>query len=382
MLIAYAFDITSKHTKIPTVIFLLLVGWGFKQAITGLELKLFNLAPLLPIFGTIGLILIVLEGGLELEINKQKKQLIKKSILAALVPLVVLCVIIAFSFYLLRGADFIDSLINAVPFCIISSAIAIPSVQHLSKPNRELVIYESSMSDILGVILFNFLLANEVMSITSFLHFGLQLVVILIISLISSIGLAFLIKKIDHHVKLIPIMMMVVLIYAIAKTYHLPALLFILIFGIFLNNLDEFRNISFIRYLKPEILDTEVHRFSRLVAEVSFLIRTMFFILFGYNITTQNLFNKETIPYAILIAVLILLVRFVQLKLSRQQIDPLLFIAPRGLITIMLFLSIPSTNSIILINESLVLQVIMLTILVMMLGLMIHRPKNPSAEQS
>lgn len=376
MLIAYAFDITSKHTKIPTVIFLLLVGWGFKQVISGFQLKIFNLDPLLPIFGTIGLILIVLEGGLELEINPQKKQLIKKSVIAALVPLFVLCTVIALCFHFLGDASLMDSLINAVPFCIISSAIAIPSVAHLSKINRELVIYESSMSDILGVILFNFLVANEVMNAASFLHFGLQLVIMLIISLVSSIGLAFLIKKIDHHVKLIPIMMMVVLIYALAKTYHLPALLFILIFGIFLNNLDEFRNIRFIRYLKPKLLDVEVHRFSRLVSEASFLIRTIFFILFGYSITTESLFNSATISFAVLILFIILLVRFVQLKTFKQQLSPMLFIAPRGLITIMLFLSIPSRNSIPFINESLVLQVIILTIVVMMLGLMIHRPKK------
>ncbi len=376
ILIAYVFDITSRHTKVPTVIFLLLLGWVLKQMVDYFELSLINLAPLLPVFGTIGLILIVLEGGLELEINKEKKRLIGKSVLAALVPIFVLFIVLGFYFHYQSGSGLMDSLINAVPFCIISSAIAIPSAAHLQLAHREQVIYESSMSDIIGVILFNFLVGNEVMNIFSFLNFGLQLVIILVISLVSSIILALLIKKINHHVKLVPVMMMVVLIYAIAKLFHLPALLFILIFGIFLNNLDEFKQFSFIRYLKPKLLDVEVHRFSRLVGEASFLIRTIFFILFGYTITTSSLFNVATFPYAILILVLILFIRFVQLRVCRQQISPLLFIAPRGLITIMLFLSVPLGKRIDMVNESLVLQVIILSVLVMMVGLVMHRPKN------
>ncbi|MBB5438166.1 hypothetical protein HDC92_001841 [Pedobacter sp. AK017] len=382
ILIAYAFDITSRHTKIPTIIFLLLLGWGVKKLTEVFNLNLIDLGPLLPVFGTIGLILIVLEGGLDLEINKQKKKLIKKAVWSALLPLAALCLFIGIAIHLLNKSSLMDSLINAVPFCIISSAIAIPSVQNLNNKLKEMVIYESSMSDILGVILFNFLIRSEVIEASSFLIFGLQIFVMLIISLVASMGLAFLIKKIDHQVKLIPIMMMVVLIYSVAKAYHLPALLFILIFGLFLNNLDEFKNISFIRQLEPKKLDIEVHRFSRLVAETAFLIRTIFFILFGYTITVEKLFNLSTLSYAFLIVVLILVVRFVQIKISRLKINPILFIAPRGLITIMLFISIPLKDRIAFVSESLVLQVIILSILVMMLGLMFHRPSKQMTVES
>lgn len=378
ILIAYMFDISSKHTRVPTVIFLMLLGWVVKQLANTFELNIINLAPLLPAFGTIGLILIVLEGGLELEINKEKIGLVKKAFWAALLQLVALCLIIGCSFYFLQDAGIMDSFINAVPLCVVSSTIAIPSVQHLLKKQREMTIYESSMSDIIGVVLFNFLVANEVIAVSSFLNFGIQLIVMLLVSLASSIGLALLIKKIDHQVKLVPIMIMVVLIYTIAKAYHLPALLFILIFGMFLNNLDEFKNATFIRYLQPKILNAEVHRFSRLVAEAAFLVRTIFFILFGYTVTTETLLNLETLPYALFIIAAILIVRFIQMKSSGQPIIPMLFIAPRGLITIMLFLSIPAKHRISLVNESLLLQVIIFSILMMMLGLLFFKKKAES----
>lgn len=374
ILIAYSFDITSKHTKIPTVIFLLLLGYVVKKLVVFFELKIVDLSALLPIFGTLGLILIVLEGALELQLNKEKFPIIKRSFWSAALPLATLCLLIGVGVHLYTGDTLLDSFLNAAPFCVISSAIAIPSVQNLNPANKEFVIYESSMSDIIGVILFTFLIGNEIIEVSSFLHFGLQILLILVISFIASVALAVLIKEIDHHVKMIPIMVMVVFVYAIAKIYHLPALLFILILGLFLNNLDEMKHISFIKKLDPTHLDVELRRFARLAGEAAFLIRTIFFLLFGYFIKAENLLDLRTLPYALSIVGLILLVRFVQLKITKTPIHPMLFIAPRGLITIMLFLEIPYTRKVLFMNESLLMQVIVLTILIMMFGIMFHKP--------
>lgn len=378
ILIAYLFDITSRHTKVPTVIFLLLLGWGMKQLADLLELNMANLAPLLPVFGTLGLILIVLEGGLELQVNREKLGLVRRSVLWAAVPLLLLALLLAAGLQYISGGSFLDALLNVVPLCVISSAIAIPSVQNLSATTREKVIYESSMSDIVGVLLFGFLANNQVIGMGSFLHFGLELLVMLSVSLLASIGLAFLIKKIRHHVKLVPIMIMVVLVYAIAKAYHLPALLFILIFGLFLNNLDELRGIRFIRYLQPKLLDLEVQRFARLVGEAAFLIRTIFFILFGYTLRAADLIDLNSLPYALGVVVLIFIVRAIQLKLTGERLRPMLFIAPRGLITLMLFLSIPQARALALVGEGMVLQVVVLSIIILMIGLVFfsERPAN------
>lgn len=379
ILIAYSFDITSKHTKIPTVIFLLLLGYVVKKLVLLFNLKIVDVSSLLPIFGTLGLILIVLEGALELQLSKEKLPLIKKSWWSAFLPLAALCLLIGVTVHIYTGDSLLDSLLNAAPYCVISSAIAIPSVQNLNPANKEFVIYESSMSDIIGVILFTFLLGNEVIQLSSFLHFGFQILLILVISFIASIALAYLIKKIDHHVKMIPIMVMVVLVYAIAKIYHLPALVFILILGLFLNNLDEMKHISFIRKLDPTQLDAELRRFALLAGEAAFLIRTIFFLLFGYFIKAEDLLNLDTLPYALIIIALILIVRLIQFKITKTPVHPMLYIAPRGLITIMLFLEIPYARKVLVMNESLLMQVIVLSILTMMLGLMFYKPKKNEA---
>lgn len=376
LLTAYVFNITSSKTKIPSVILLLLLGWLVKQISVYANIQLPDFAPLLPIIGTIGLILIVLEGSLELELNKSKFGLIKKSFWGALLPMIVLASILALAFNYFGNFGIKDSLTNAIPFCIISSAIAIPSVTNLSSHNKEFVIYESSLSDILGVLLFNFFALNDTIGFVSIGHFTLQLLIITVISFVATVGLSFLLSKIDHHIKFVPIILLVVLIYAISKIYHLPGLVFILLFGLSIGNLDELKRFKWIEKFKTDELNKEVKKFRELTIEGAFIIRALFFLLFGYIIESSEIVNTSTLPWALTIVFIIFVFRAVQLKVSKFPLQPLLFVAPRGLITILLFLSIEPAHTISLVNKSLIIQVIILTALLMMFGLMTHKKTN------
>ncbi|WP_200979101.1 cation:proton antiporter [Echinicola sp. 20G] len=381
LLIAYLFDYSFKKTKIPSVILLLLLGWLVRQGTMLFELKLPDLSSILPILGTTGLILIVLEGSLELELNKSKVTLIKKSFLGALAPLLALSFLMAYIFEQYGGYTFRDSLINAIPLCVISSAIAIPSVRNLSTSNKEFVIYESSLSDILGVVFFNFILRNETFGVDSFGMFGLQLVVICVISFVATIGLSFLLSRLEHHIKFVPIILLTILIYAISYVYHLPALIFILIFGLSIGNLNELHNLKFFDVFRTDILNKEVQKFKELTIEATFLIRSLFFLLFGYLLETSEILNTTTLVWSVGIVALIFILRALQLKLSNLPLKPLLFVAPRGLITVLLFLSISPINNIGIVNKSLIIQVIVLTVLVMMFGVIISNPEKAEAEQ-
>ena len=339
-----------------------------------------ELKPLLPILGTIGLILIVLEAGLDLELNHSKRHVLNKSAISALLPIIILQFVVGYAFSYFSGTSFNNGMVNAIPLCIISSAIAIPSVQYLSGKNKEFVIYESSFSDIFGVILFNFFTTNDTITISAVWHFILQSIIMLLISMVASILLAVLIKKVDHRVKFIPIIMMVILIYTVSKVYHLPSLIFILIFGLFLNNLDELKYISFIKKLEPEKLESEVQRFREIVGEITFLVRTMFFLLLGFTIDAGSLLNLKDILIAAALVAGFIIVRYVQLRLTKMELNPLLFIFPRGLITILLFISIPASNNILFVNNSLMVLVVLISTVVMMLGLLFQKKVVPELE--
>ena len=381
LLFAYIFDISSSRTKIPSVILLLFLGWGVKQASTFFSIEIPNLTSVLPILGTIGLILIVLEGSLELELTRSKLPFVKTTSIIACLPIVIISFSLAYIIHIYSGMGLKSALSNAIPLAIISSSIAIPSAQNLISKNKEFITYESSVSDIFGVILFNFITLNDYFSFESISIFLFQIILIIIISFVATLGLAFFLSKIKHSVKFAPIILLVILIYEISKIYHLPALIFILLFGIFLGNLDELKHIKFIQRLRPEILNNEVHKFKDLTAEMAFLIRALFFLLFGFLIETSEIINTDTIIWAVGITAGIFLIRFVILRMFKIAISPLLYIAPRGLITILLFLSIPLNQISPLVNNSLILQVIILTAVVMMLGLMFNKKQSNIATQ-
>lgn len=370
LLIAYIFDLTSSKTKIPSVILLLLLGWIVRQVTEVMHLQLPDFSKFLPILGTLGLILIVLEGSLELELNKSKVTVIKKSVFGALLPIIAIAFILSFLFQYYSGCSIKTSLLNAIPFCVISSAIAIPSVRNLSSYKREFIIYESSFSDIIGVVFFNFIALNETFGWSSFGHFGVQFLIIILVSFVASIALSFLLSKIEHHIKFVPIILLIILIFTISEIYHLPALIFIMVFGLFIGNLDELKHFEWINKFKPDVLNDEVKKFKELTVEGAFLLRSIFFLLFGYLIETSEIINSETLIWAIGIVGIIFSVRTIQISLSKLPLFPLLFVSPRGLITILLFLTILPANTIVIVNRSLIIQVILLTALIMMFGLM------------
>jgi hypothetical protein len=363
------------------VILLLLLGWGARQTSDFISFPVPDLTGLLPIFGTIGLILIVLEGALELELNRSKFKLIRKSFFGSFVSMFVLSFIVAYAFYYFGNISMKQSLVNAIPICIISSSVAISSARNLSPSDKEFVIYESSLSDILGVLFFNFMVLNATVNIHSFYHFGIQVLIICLVSFVATIALSFLLSKIDHPIKHAPIIILLILIYAVSEIFHLPALIFILFFGLFLGNIDEMKNFEWIKKLNPEEFNKVVSKFREIVIEAAFLIRAFFFTLFGYSFETKEIINLQTLGNAILILAAIIIIRAVILKISKLSIFPLLFVAPRGLITILLFFAIPASESIPLVNKSLIIQIIVLSVLFMMIGIIVTgRSKKEMAE--
>lgn len=378
LLLAYVFDITASKTKIPSVILLLILGFCVKIITENLNISVPNLNPILPILGTIGLILIVLEGSLELEINKSKLPLIFKSSFVALIPLFVISFGIAYYLNHFENSPLKLALANAIPIGIISSAIAIPSARNLLNSEKEFITYESSLSDIFGVIFFNFITLNDNIGSKTFGNFTIELFAMLVISFVATLLLAGFLNKIKHHIKFVPMIIIVLLIYGISKLFHLPALLFILIFGLFLSNIDGFRHYKFVQKYHSVNFSKDIHKFKEITTELAFLIRSLFFMLFGFLLDIADVLNSGTILFAISITAGIFLVRFLILKLFKIQTNPIVFIAPRGLITILLFLSMPISQQINQIDKSLIIQVIILSALIMMIGLMFY--KKPQIE--
>ena len=268
--------------------------------------------------------------------------------------------------------DLRASLLNIIPFAVISSAVAIPSAAGLTPENREFVTYESSISDIIGILAFDFILLSSGSLGTGVLRFIAELILTFIVSVLLSGGLAILLHKISHHVKYVIIMTVIILVYALAKLVHLPSLLVVLIFGLVMNNNVLFKNAFSAKWINFDEFNTDLGAFKNIVFELTFIIRCFFFILFGFYTRLSDLLNPSNLMIAAAITVSIFIFRALFFRIVlRLPLNPLLYFAPRGLITILLFFSIPSILLLPFINVGIVTQVIFLTILMMTFGNMI-----------
>ena len=380
IIFSYLFDIFARRTKFPSVILLVLTGiiLRFFSSYSGYSNFEF-LDSLVPVLGTIGLILIVLEAALELEIKKEKTQIIIKGFLAALAILMINIVLVSIFFNKVIGLEYASSVIYAIPLSIISSAVAIPSATGLITKNKEFVVYESTFSDILGIMIFYYCIRQAEKGEP---FIGLEPIFTLIgqIFLIIGISIAItyllfqLIQRIEHHVKFFLILALLILAYEIGKDFlKLPSLGLIFIFGIFLSNFTNLIPKSLKKYIKTDdIKKSDLHEFHLLTAESTFLVRTFFFLFFGFSIPLESFVEFE--PYIIGATVLLIMygVRYfyLTLVLNDEESKPLLYFSPRGLITILLFLSISDydiqkSN---IVDEKVLLVIIIASMLIMIQG--------------
>jgi len=377
VILSYIFDITSKYSRIPGVIFLIVLGIGMQMIVKATALDIPNLKPVLPVIGTLGLIMIIMEASLDLKLEKRKKGLIIKSISAAFILFAAFTA--AFSYILVQFLDFSvrDSLLNGIPLGIISSAVAIPSAVSLNPDEKEFIVYESSFSDIIGIIVFDFILINESSIGFGLLNLAVGSIITIIIALITTSILAILLHKIYYHVNYVIIMTTVVMVYVVAKLSHLPALLLVLTFGLILSNHKLLEHTIIRRFVDFGKFRTDLDSFKKILVELTFLVRSFFFIMFGYYTKIEGLFDWNNILTAILIIAGVFFLRMIFLKqVLKMPLVPLLFISPRGLITILLFLSIPLVSRIPLISEEVVTLVILLTMFLLIIGNMIHKKKH------
>ena len=367
---SYIFDLIAKKTKIPSVLLLFGTGLALQYLLKYFGVEPFNLSNILPVVGTVGLILIVLEGALELKFEKDKVKLIRKTFGSAFFILIITSLLITFLFRYVTHLPFQICLVNAIPLGIISSAIAIPSAADLGKEKKEFVIYDSSFSDILGIMFFNFAIQNETYGLNAYLNLGKDTLITLIIAVVISVAFLFLMKRITHHIKFFLILSLLILVYAIGKFYHLSALIVVLFLGLFLNNAEIIPISKFKQLFLYEKLKADLNQFLLLTAESAFIIRTFFFLMFGYTMNIYSLLSLSVLMNGIIAVIVIYLVRGLYLKyVAKSGLLPELYIAPRGLISILLFFSIPETMKLSDTADGLLLFVILGTSFVMTYGL-------------
>ena len=374
LILSFFFGEIAKKTNVPSVLMLIVLGlliqFGVKESnILGEGKNLEQLLlPVLKLLGTVGVIMIVLEAALELKLEKDKYWSIAKALAIALVCLLSSTYVAALILhYTVDGMTMQLAMLYATPLSILSSAIIIPSVTSLEFTKKEFHIYESTFSDILGIMLFYYLLGDmEPDHAGGLLQFSATTILTLVLAFVASYLIIFIFQHIKSHTKLFLLIAVLLLLYAIAKKFHLSSLIIILVFGLVIANMGLFFRGKLGKYLVVEKANQIYEGLHVITLETAFVVRTFFFVIFGITITLSSMlsFNVALISLAIIASIYI--IRWVILTIFfGKDTMPQVFIGPRGLITILLFYSIPDEMLVPGFDKGILLFVIIVTSLIM-----------------
>ncbi|GAA4278739.1 cation:proton antiporter domain-containing protein [Aquimarina mytili] len=382
IILSFIFNGVAKKTNVPAVLLLIILGIILQYILKGFGADPNQFLSMLEVLGIVGLIMIVLEAALELKLKSDKLMPILKSMAIALIGLVASTFIAAVILKaLVKGMTMQSAWLYATPLSILSSAIIIPSVSSLKEAKKEFHIYESTFSDILGIMLFYFLTGRLNPAEDSGVGgFFLNLILTIIISLVASYAIILIFQKIKSQVKLFLLIAVLLLLYALGKKMHLSSLIIILIFGLVIANMKLFFQGQLKQYLDFEKAKSIYHELHVITAETAFVVRTLFFVIFGITIVLSSLLSLKVTLISILILISIYAIRYGLLRLFMgKDIFPQLFIAPRGLITVLLFYAIPAEATIEGFEPGILLFVIIGTSLVMTGGMIRDKKMNPEA---
>jgi hypothetical protein len=326
VVISYFFNLLSRRTNFPSVLMLLILGMLIRGGLSFAGVSPLNLDTVLEILGIIGLIMIVLEAALDLKFTSDKRSVILKAFFLALCSLTGSVLLITLLMHMVLGTDSLVSMIYAIPLSVVSSAIVIPSVVNFREDQRELLVYEATFSDILGILFFYFTIESTHIANTGRLVLSIlgNLTVTVAASAVLSLLIILVFQRIRTQVKLFLLLAVLIILYSAGKLLHLSSLILILIFGM--------------------------------------------------TISLFNVFRPGLITVSLIITGILLCIRYVSLKLIlRRGFREMVFLIPRGLITILLYYSIPPEYQSQAFDPGLLFLTILFTSILMTISLVHHK---------
>jgi cell volume regulation protein A len=355
ILIGFFANLLFRVTKIPSVLLLISMGVILGPATGWITSK--SLIEIAPFFGTIALLIILFEGGLELDIQSVIRQAPKAAVLAVLVFVFSAGFVFVFAFFVLH-MSLTTSLLIAGIFGANSPAICLPVVSGLSikKEMQTILKLESALGDVLLIVsvllVLDFQVVGSQSSSGMISRFLMSFIVAFVIASVAGAMWARLIAWMRGE----PLAYMltlgfVFLLYFTVEELGGNAAIAVLLFGIMLENMQVVAGHVSVRMRHLFGVDVRaeqfaLHEFMRnITAELSFLIRTFFFVYLGLILNFHDLTPRIAFS-SVAIVLLLLAGRWIGVLSIRKrsrftagETQITLFMLPRGLATaVMAFL--------------------------------------------
>jgi potassium/hydrogen antiporter len=364
-----------KRTGIPDIAFLMVLG-----VIIGPVLGIIHpevVIEIVPYFAALALIIIMFDGGLNLDIKQMMKTAHFAMVLAVLGFISSMVIVTMFAHYGL-GWEWLDSILLSSIVGGSSSIIVFGLVRQIqvSEETKSMLSFESALTDILSTIvafiMFEAILSGyfdlDLLGVT----FGRAVAVGLLLGLGVGIPWMFVTTKLSNaqHSYMLTLGILFVLFF-LAKSFGESGALTALVFGIMLGNRYRLS-----RYLKFKVADISTN--DTMHNQLTFLVRAFFFVFVGLLASFGQI---EYVVFGIIATIAIYFGRIFITKISLTKKFSLLdrkvttVMIPRGLAaavlaTFPLTLGLPNADA----YPQIVFFIIMASVIITTIGL--GRAKN------
>lgn len=359
-----------KRTGIPDIAFLMILGVIIGPVLGIIQVEV--VTEIVPYFAALALIIIMFDGGLNLDLRHMVKTA-HFAVIIAILGFAVSMVIVSVLAHYGLGWDWLDSILLSSIVGGSSSIIVFSLVRQIrvSEETRSMLSFESALTDILSTIIafimFEAILSGyfdlELLGVT----FGRAVAVGLLLGLGVGIPWMFVSAKLANaqHSYMLTLGILFVLFF-MAKSFGESGALTALVFGLMLGN--RYRLSRYLRFKLPEIkTDDTMH------SQLTFLVRSFFFVFVGLLASFGRI---EYFVFGVLAVILIYVGRIFVTKVTLTKRFSLLdkkvttVMIPRGLAaavlaTFPLTLGLPNADA----YPQIAFFIIMMSVIITTIGL-------------
>jgi potassium/hydrogen antiporter len=355
ILVGFFANLLFRVTKIPSVLLLIAIG-VFLGPVTGWIASDF-LISIAPFFGTLALLIILFEGGLELDIESALKHAPRAALLSLLVFVLSFILVSAVTHYIFH-IPLMNSLVLAGILGASSPAICIPVVSGLSVRTavKTILKLESALGDVLLIVTVLLLLDIHTTGGQGWTRTLSGLFMPPAVAFVISLVAGALWSRLMGWMGKEPLAYMLTLgflflLHFSVEELHGSAPLAVLMFGMMLANMHVIAGWVGVRARDLFGIDIRAEQFAihefmkNITEELSFLIRTFFFVYLGLLLDFRAMTPRIGIS-GLVVVLLLLGSRWLAVlairrrsRLSRGESHLVVTMMPRGLATaVMAFL--------------------------------------------
>jgi potassium/hydrogen antiporter len=388
ILIGFAANLLFRFTKIPDVLFLIIIG-----ILIGPILGIINpgtAMALSPIIVALMLIVVMLDNGLSFDIFNVLKTVGTTVIFAIGIMIITAISITAILFYLLN-LSILEAALIGIMICGTSSDVItiIVSKMKFNDESKQLLILESVVNDLQIIpffILLDFIVTSSVDGFALLQSIFFQIPFAIFVGVLAAFSWVYFIGKFlgRHPLNYMGTLAILFILYNIMQMFGSSGAITILSFSLVLGNaLGLFQRFHVRRKTRKKFTPAVIRAFQQVEVDISFIVKVMFFVFLGivFNLGALESYKLIT-SFVILAAVLVsryIVVKFITRKshIYKSSTGPLTWIMPRGYIAAVLAFAAFGSGMFSQQVIDIVLLNIFITTIVAILYSIYHNKRNP-----